>query len=153
MCFTLLLAWKNWLPMDSESHGVWQRSKSSPLPPHSVDRLAGPNSVGRSVSLQSAETGRGDFGDLVGRLYVFWGWKFGVSYLMYLSIYVFSCIRILTQDASFLFLSWRSWVIYMLEWRWGLHFFSSCLGFFSHKNLLRFQSLAKIPHVCLHSRN
>ena len=64
ICFTLLPPfYKSWLPMDSESHGVWQRSHSSPLP-HSVDRLAGPNSVGRSVSLQSAETGRGD---LVGK--------------------------------------------------------------------------------------
>jgi len=51
------LSQKTSLPMDGESHGVWQRSNSSPLP-HSVDRFAG-NSVGRSVSLQSAETGGG----------------------------------------------------------------------------------------------
>ena len=94
-CFLLA---KNCLPMDSDfRHGVWQRSHSSPLP-HSVDRLAGPNSVvTRSVSLQSAETGRGDlvgkYGKYVWRLKIWCTWVsmfFHVGYWLKMHLSFFS---------------------------------------------------------------
>lgn len=133
--------------MDSASHGVWHRSNSSPLP-HSVDRLAGPNSVGRSVSLQSAETGRGD---LVGK-YRFLRLKIQC---ILPDVLGYRCFFMQDTDSRCIFPSFKLKILSILHVgvEVGFAFFQQLPWMFLCKNLLRFQSLAKIWHVCLHSRN